>query len=290
MTSNPWDKFFWNDWENDPALKLCGLSAQGLWMRILCICAKADPKGYLVVAGRPLSAADLAALAGKPQPEVETLLRELADYGVSSTDRIGRIYSRRMVRDAKKARIAVENGKKGGNPNLSKQTVIPPPDNPPVNRVDKPQKPEAKSHEPAAVAAAINGSEASNQINRLNRILGFDENNYTLHAANIRTLVDMKAEGCDFLLHILPAAEAAARTGRAKSLAYIRPRAIEMRDAAKLVASMPVPFEDETPAGWQGRMRAWRDKGLWSPKWGPKPDEAGCKCPEPILHPKDEAA
>jgi len=155
MTANPWDKFFWNDWENDPGLKLCGLAAQGLWMRILCICAKADPKGYLVVAGRSLSAADLAALAGKPQPEIEALLRELASYGVYSTDRIGRIYNRKMVRDVKKSRVAVENGAKGGNPSLSKQTTIPPSDNPHVIHEVKPQEPEARSHEPKKKDGAL---------------------------------------------------------------------------------------------------------------------------------------
>lgn len=141
MTANPWDKFFWNDWENDPALKLCSFAAQGLWMRILCICAKADPKGYLVVAGQLLSPTDLASLVGKPEPEVETLLRELAKYGVFSTDRTGRIYSRRMVRDLKKARLASEYGKRGGNPKLSNEREISLTLNPPLKPDDKPQNP-----------------------------------------------------------------------------------------------------------------------------------------------------
>ena len=145
MSANPWDKFWWNDWENDPALKLCSLAAQGLWMRALCICAKADPKGYLVVAGRPLDSVGLASLAGKPEPEVETLLRELASYGVFSTDRTGRIYSRRMVRDVKKSRIAVENGSMGGNPSLGKGRGKSGLVNQVGNLDDKPHKPESRS-------------------------------------------------------------------------------------------------------------------------------------------------
>ena len=58
MGVNPWSKFFWNDWENDPALKLCSLAAQGLWMRMLCICAKGETRGWLLVSGRPLSVRD----------------------------------------------------------------------------------------------------------------------------------------------------------------------------------------------------------------------------------------
>jgi len=146
MTSNPWDKFFWNDWENDPALKLCSLSAQGLWMRILCICAKADPKGYMLVAGRPLSPSDLSSLVGKPVPEVETLLDELACNGVFSKDRTGRIYSRRLIRDSKKHKLAQNNGRLGGNPSLSNSKDISPSDNPKDKPPDKPHKPYANSH------------------------------------------------------------------------------------------------------------------------------------------------
>lgn len=148
MTANPWDKFFWNDWENDPALRLCSLAAQGLWMRCLCIAAKADPKGYVSVAGRPLTPSDLASLVGKPEHEVETLLSELATNGVFSRDRKSRIYSRRMVRDVKKAKTARENGKFGGNPNLTKQTEISSSDNPPDNPEVKTHKPEARIHKP----------------------------------------------------------------------------------------------------------------------------------------------
>lgn len=145
MSATIWGKFFWSDWENDPALKLCSLGAQGLWMRILCVCAKADPKGYLLVNGQPLSPADLASLVGKPAPEVEALMEELGSKGVFSRDRTGRIYSRRMVRDANNAKKARQNGKKGGNPSLSKQRQISPSVNPPDKPPDKPHIPEARS-------------------------------------------------------------------------------------------------------------------------------------------------
>ena len=146
MTANPWDKFFWNDWDNDPGLRLCSLAAQGLWMRCLCICAKSDPKGYLAVAGRSLSPADLGTLVGRQEHEVETLLEELAANGVYSRDRKGRIYSRRMVRNEKKAALARKNGKLGGNPKLLKQREISSSDIPPDRVEANPHKPEANSH------------------------------------------------------------------------------------------------------------------------------------------------
>lgn len=124
MSANPWDKFFWNDWENDPALRLCSLSAQGLWMRCLCICAKAEPKGFLVVAGRPLSTAELAKLVGVHETEVEALLAELSLAGVFSRDRKGRVFSRRMVRDENRRLASQKGGKKGGGVTYAKQTGI----------------------------------------------------------------------------------------------------------------------------------------------------------------------
>lgn len=114
-----WSKFFWSDWANDPALRLCSLAAQGLWMRMLCVAAEHDPIGYVAVAGRGLELPGLARVIGADESEVQILLGELERNGVFSRDRKGRIYSRRMVRDAKKAATARKNGKKGGNPSLS---------------------------------------------------------------------------------------------------------------------------------------------------------------------------
>lgn len=133
MAATGWDKFFWADWQSDIALRLCSLAAQGLWMRMLCVCAQADPKGYMRVAGKALGSADIAALCGRPEEEVIRLLEELQTRGVFSRDRRGVIYNRRMIRDTKKARIARENGSKGGNPTLCKQTT----NKPLVNRTLK---------------------------------------------------------------------------------------------------------------------------------------------------------
>lgn len=119
MSATTWSKFFWSDWEADESLKLCSPGAQALWMRMLCVCAKAD--GYLMIAGQPLAAPDLARLTGWPLADVETWIDELRRWEVFSTDRAGKIYSRRIVREVKKGKTARENGGKGGNPNLRKR-------------------------------------------------------------------------------------------------------------------------------------------------------------------------
>lgn len=145
MSGTIWSKFFWSDWESDTALRMCSLSAQGLWMRLLCVAAQHDPIGYVAVNGRPLDGQDIARVAGVSVPEAESLLQELDRNGVFSRDRNKRVYSRRMVRDAKRSANAVKNGKTGGNPTLGNKRGIFPSDNPPLKSEDKPQEPESRS-------------------------------------------------------------------------------------------------------------------------------------------------
>jgi hypothetical protein len=144
MSGVTWAKFYWSDWESDPALRLCSYAAQGLWMRMLCIAAAHDPIGYVCVAGRALDETSLARMTGGSESEVRSLLAELDLNGVCSRDRNGRIYSRRMVRDARAFAQARKNGKMGGNPSLHKDKEISASVNPQVIPEDKPQKPEAR--------------------------------------------------------------------------------------------------------------------------------------------------
>tara|TARA_R110002074_G_C12558458_1_gene667639 strand:- start:31689 stop:32339 length:651 start_codon:yes stop_codon:yes gene_type:complete len=115
-------------------------------MRLLCIAAAHEPIGYVAVAGRGLDETSLARMTGCLESEAKDLLGELERNGVFSRDRQGRIFSRRMIRDAKKAAIARKNGKSGGNPNLSKQKSFSASDNLPDKPSVKPQKPETRSH------------------------------------------------------------------------------------------------------------------------------------------------
>jgi hypothetical protein len=153
MSGTIWSKFFWSDWESDPNLRLCSLAAQGLWMRMLCIAAAHEPIGYVAIAGKGLEDAALARLAGCPQAELGALLGELEGNRVFSRDRQGRIYSRRMIADARKARLARRNGLKGGNPSLSKERAISPSDKRRARAVDKPgDKPQSPhSQSPPAI-------------------------------------------------------------------------------------------------------------------------------------------
>lgn len=151
----PFGKFFWSDYASDPALKICSFAAQGLWMRMLCIAAEHDPVGYVAVNGKGLDAGTIARASGGASDEVSALLSELESNGVFSRDRRGWIYSRRMIRDAKKARNARENGKKGGNPSLGKKTGNHTRDNLSDNGRDKPHIPETRDQRPESTTSTI---------------------------------------------------------------------------------------------------------------------------------------
>jgi hypothetical protein len=119
MPDLPYGKFFWNDYAADLDLASCSLAAQGLWMRMLCIAAHHKPrKGYVAQAGKRLDAEGIGRIVAQPAEVVQGLLDELKAANVYSVDTHGRIYSRRMLRDAARTEKAEKSGAMGGNPKL----------------------------------------------------------------------------------------------------------------------------------------------------------------------------
>lgn len=125
---NPSTTFFWNDWDNDEALKACSLAAQGLWMRMLCIAARSPEPGIVMIGGFPASRPDLeprlAALVGQPLETVNALIDELLTSGAASLDRKKRIVNRRMMKAAALRRKRSEAGKLGADVTHGKTTEM----------------------------------------------------------------------------------------------------------------------------------------------------------------------
>jgi len=111
--SNASSRFFWNDWQGDPSLRSCSLAAQGMWMRMLCLAAEAQPPGYVVINGRPPSLPELARICGTSVHMARKLTQELAQNGVSSQTAEGVFFNRRMVRDGEVSAKRSEAGTKG---------------------------------------------------------------------------------------------------------------------------------------------------------------------------------
>ena len=118
MAKQPWMKFHPLDWRADPGLRSCSFAARGLWIDMITLMHDCEPYGYLLVGGKPPSTAKLAAVLSGNEKEVQKLLAELEEANVFNRDSQGVIYSRRMVRDKKKADQDEQHGKRGGNLSL----------------------------------------------------------------------------------------------------------------------------------------------------------------------------
>ena len=118
-TAMRWSKFWWSDWRADPALRVCGYAARGMWMDMLALMHEGEPYGHLTINGKPATPRHLSSLAGGSEKEVAKLVSELEEAGVFSRTTEGVIYSRRMVRDKAASEEGRANGKRGGNPSLT---------------------------------------------------------------------------------------------------------------------------------------------------------------------------
>jgi len=304
--AHPWSKFFWADWESDEGLRQCSLAAQGLWMRMLCICAKSDRHGYLLINGTHLDVPGLATAVSRPATEVAPLLDELDRWGVFSRNSKGQILSRRMVRDAKKsadgkkAKIeGIKNGMKK-SPEISRKSekldmterienkdVSGLPSRVPIRGAST-QKPEARSQKessPAKVAVAARaGPVEKSELDQIE--------------ASCRQALGESAPA-DFVVGPMVLAV------RKHSLSAVvltlqsevrRPRKKPIRtwalwaqivddsisgDRSQVVQPTALDLPDDR---WRSIMSAWRGgDGHWAMAYGPRPGQSGCRVPEAIL-------
>ncbi len=108
-------QWFWSDWLGDQAVRRLTPAERGIWIDCLALMAAAAPTGYLCDdRGRPLTHEEIARVCGTTPVEVAKLLASILDKGVASHDRTGRLYNRRMVRDASLSAKRRVNGKAGG--------------------------------------------------------------------------------------------------------------------------------------------------------------------------------
>jgi hypothetical protein len=109
----PWMKFAPDRWQRDEALRMCGASARGVWMELMCIMHKAEPYGHLLVRGKQPSDKQLSVITGIPVLELSAAIDELEENEVFSRTDDGTIFSRGMVRDAQQHERLSAAGAKG---------------------------------------------------------------------------------------------------------------------------------------------------------------------------------
>ena len=114
---NPSTTFFWNDWDNEPGMKVCGLAAQGLWVKMLSLAARSHEYGVVLIGDHPSLRADLPSLlapsCGETAETIGKLVDDLITFKVASVDEDGRVFNRRMVAEAELSAARSEAGRKG---------------------------------------------------------------------------------------------------------------------------------------------------------------------------------
>jgi len=103
---NPSTRWFFNDWDNEPGMKFCSLTAQGLWFKMLGLAARSREYGVVLIGDHPSLRTDLPTLlapsCGETVETIGKLVDDLITFKVAAVDGRGRVINRRMVREAER--------------------------------------------------------------------------------------------------------------------------------------------------------------------------------------------
>lgn len=277
--TDPWLKFFPTDWRSDPKLRMCGLSARGLWIEMIALMHEATPYGHLLVSGLAPTDTQLAVLVGASPDQIPVLRGELEAAGVFSRTKEGVIYSRRMTRVAKKSAIARKNGKNGGNPTLRKQKDISSSDNQIPTDTLKPQKPEA-------IYQTASQSGASAKL--YDRLIDAASSRGQCHqnlAMGIQPIVDLIGKGYDLEIDILPVIQEKASPDR-RTWSYFVTIIVQRHSERQAIPAKPTVKAID----WAARVQAFSEDGIWAMGWGPRPGDPGCEAPAELIQQAKSAA
>lgn len=291
--SDPWFKFYPSDWRAEPSLRAVSMAARGLWIEMLCLMHEAEPRGHLLLNGRPVTDAQLAALAGVPVNTAQELLGELEASGTFSRSRAGVIYSRRMRKDtatsAKQRRNVekrwgkqpvsddeqdAENTKENGIGNTKPDTR------------SIPKKPEARVTIPTGIDAG-----PSPDLDKR----AWDEAIVTLHRGGLsepkargffgKLLKDNRLTARD----LLPSLLNAQINGTQDPQGYLTKAAAAVARQRGTGAPAAVPIEQWDDGRWAAVLALNHDEGWWSDNLGPRPGEPGCRVPTHIIEQRQAA-
>lgn len=264
-----WAKFSWDAWENDPGLALCGMAAQGFWMRLLCLAAKSG--GYVRIGDQTPTTGDLAVLVRAPESDVIHWLSELESKGVFSRTGRGVIYCRRMVRACKNR----DNGSHGGNPILlnakeNRNPVI----------AESETESETEKKEPNGSAGSDDFEQAWKAFPETGRKRSSRQKSAPAWAKaakrvgprRLREAVgyyadseDARKEGGKFV----PGFDRWLRDGKWEHW---------LRDEPDLLSATIIPLDP-----WRFRCETFLRNNWWEEDWGPRPGREGCEAPPALL-------
>lgn len=293
MVGTIYSKFFWQDFQGDDELRLCSLGAQGLWMRMLCMAARANPVGHVLVGGRNPTPDDIRRVTGcvETDEQIEAYRRELIDTRTCDVTPSGVLVSRRLVRDARRRSIST----KGGLARQAQRIAPPEKRTTGTSHIVQPTVPATINHQPESInhqpSVGVNGRKMAKVI----EALGFDPTASGRLWKWIDSLLELEKAGFDLDLDIVPAIEECRKTGIKRdisSLAYFRRPIEAMRQSRQMAeesrklraAAMEAALQTVSAADWERALQRYMRDGVWkAPAIGPSPVCRGCVCPPELL-------
>lgn len=293
MTALPWFKFYPADWRSEPSLRAVSPAARGLWIEMLCLMHEAEPRGHLLLNGRPVTDAQLSALAGVPLDIAQALLGELESAGTFSRTRAGVIYSRRMRADTGKSAKQKANVDKRwqkhretGGAQRTETTHENGSGNTELDTKPIPKKPEARGQKGVGSASALPDDPltAFNDWNALADRLGLPRAKDLTPARRAKLKTRLAHGGLAEWRDALRAVETSRFCRGLKSdfkadLDFV----LQDRSYQRLIEGFygndvapkasAVPAVPPTPEITASRLRRFADTGEWAESWGPKPEE-----------------
>lgn len=289
----PWFKFYPADWRGEASLRAVSMAARGLWIEMLCLMHEAEPRGHLLLNGRPVTDAQLASLAGVPSDIAQALLGELEGAGTFSRTRAGVIYSRRMRADtalSAKQRANVEKrwSKEGGSDDPQ------PPDKTPqtgsrITDVDTkaiPKKPEKKIKKETPHSPPLGGELGQADVEAIWAIAPPESRKRSGKKDVARALLAAVRRGRQpaTVLAGLKAYFASPMATKDEG-AFVKGvhRMIENDRWEAFVETSATAGEDWPESRWRVALGIHAEDGRWGETMGPPPGQPGCRAPSPIL-------
>lgn len=116
MSATHSTKWFWSDWLGDQEVRRLTPAERGMWIDLLGLAAVGSPVGYVCDdRGRSLPLDEIRRVTNAADiDEVTKLIAGILEKGAASRDRAGRLYNRRMVREAELSAKRKKVGRLGG--------------------------------------------------------------------------------------------------------------------------------------------------------------------------------
>ena len=119
----PYMKFYPRDWLGDPVVRRMSASLRGWWIDLICLMWSMPHRGVLRDAsGAPLTKSQIAKMLGCKTKVIDQMVELGALFGAK---RSNTYFSKRIVRDELKRRLAASRGKKGASKRYAEPHRVP---------------------------------------------------------------------------------------------------------------------------------------------------------------------